>query len=174
MGGRIWVESEEGLGSTFHFTAWVQPSQAKSADEAAAGGSPALIDTATDPVRRLRILVADDVRVNQKLLQRMLEKFGHQVTVVTNGREAADIVSTETFDLVFMDVQMPVMDGLEATLEIRRREELQGSRLPIVAVTAHAMQGDKERFLAAGMDGYISKPIAQAEVAGAIAAALNR
>ena len=102
----------------------------------------------------------------------MLEKLGHHVTVVGNGREAADIVSTGTFDLVFMDVQMPVMDGLESTAEIRRREPLQGPRLPIVAVTAHAMQGDKERFLAAGMDGYISKPIGQADVADAIASAL--
>ena len=101
----------------------------------------------------------------------MLEKLGHRVTVVADGRQAADTVSTETFDLVFMDVQMPVMDGLEATAEIRRRERLLGSHLPIVAVTAHAMEGDRERFLAAGMDGYLSKPIGQAEVAKAIASA---
>jgi CheY-like chemotaxis protein len=115
--------------------------------------------------------VADDVVVNQKLLQRMLEKLGHCVTIAANGRQAADLVSTEPFDLVFMDVQMPVMDGLEATAEIRQRERLSGSRLPIVAVTAHAMQGDKERFLGAGMDGYISKPIGQLDVIKAIALA---
>jgi signal transduction histidine kinase/CheY-like chemotaxis protein len=177
MGGRIWVESEDGRGSTFHFTAWVQPSQATAtADSTADGLRPNLTGAAPDPVtsspRRLRVLIADDVVVNQRLLQRMLEKLGHLVTVVANGRQAADIVSAETFDLVFMDVQMPVMDGLEATAEIRLREPRLGPRLPIVAVTAHAMQGDKERFLAAGMDGYISKPIGQADVAQAILSAL--
>jgi CheY-like chemotaxis protein len=91
---------------------------------------------------------------------------------VANGQEAADIVSTQTFDLVFMDVQMPVLDGLEATVAIRQRERLSGAHLPIVAVTAHAMQGDKERFLEAGMDGYVSKPLGRAEVLAAIAAAL--
>jgi signal transduction histidine kinase/CheY-like chemotaxis protein len=176
MGGRIWVESEDGQGSTFHFTAWVQPTQGTGTAESPADGLATPAGTAPDPViassRQLRILVADDVSVNQKLLQRMLEKLGHRVTVVTDGRQAADIVAAETFDLVFMDVQMPVMDGLASTLEIRRRETIRGPRLPIIAVTAHAMQGDKERFLKAGMDGYISKPIGQADVAGAIASAL--
>jgi two-component system, sensor histidine kinase and response regulator len=133
----------------------------------------AIASTAPAPRRRLKILVADDVVVNQKLLQRMLEKLGHVVMVVANGREAADLASTESFDLVFMDVQMPVMDGLESTAAIRQRERLSGSHLPIVAVTAHAMQGDKERFLNAGMDGYVSKPLGQAEVLEAIAGALR-
>ena len=178
MDGRIWVESEEGRGSTFHFIVRVQPSlEAATPDPAADGDRSALAGTAAAPApaparRPLRILVADDVMVNQRLLQRMLEKLGHLVTVVADGRQALDIVSTETFDLVFMDVQMPVMDGLESTVEIRRREPLLGPRLPIVAVTAHAMQGDKERFLAAGMDGYVSKPLGQADVAEAIASAL--
>jgi signal transduction histidine kinase/ActR/RegA family two-component response regulator len=173
MGGRLWVESEEGHGSTFHFTARVQPSQEKAtSDPVADGVKPAQIHTVAGPVssspRRLRILVADDVVVNQKLLQRMLEKLGHLVTVVSNGQEAAEIVASETFDLVFMDVQMPVMDGLEATAVIRQRERLSGARLPIVAVTAHAMQGDKEHFLGAGMDAYVSKPLGQPDIVDAI------
>ena len=121
----------------------------------------------------LHILVADDVLVNQKLLQRMLEKLGHRVTVVTNGREALDIASTERFDLVLMDVQMPVMDGLASTAAIRQRERSSDRHTPIIAVTAHAMQGDKDRFLDAGMDGYISKPVGRAELVEAIALALT-
>ena len=125
------------------------------------------------PPRPLQILVADDVAVNQKLLQRMLEKLGHRVTVVANGQEALDIASVETFDLVLMDVQMPVMDGLASTAAIRQRERSSGTHTPIIAVTAHAMQGDKDRFLEAGMDGYISKPVGRAELVEAMALALS-
>ena len=127
----------------------------------------------TPPQRPLRILVADDVTVNQKLLQRMLEKLGHHVTVVANGQEALDIASVETFDLVLMDVQMPVMDGLASTAAIRQRERGSDTHTPIIAVTAHAMQGDKDRFLEAGMDGYISKPVGRAELIEAMALALS-
>jgi signal transduction histidine kinase/ligand-binding sensor domain-containing protein/CheY-like chemotaxis protein len=169
MGGRIWLESQEGQGSTFHFTTMVQPSRGKGTSSTAAARGPA---AAASPPPQLRILVADDVVVNQKILQRLLERLGHVVTCVANGQEAADIVSTQTFDLVFMDVQMPVMDGLEATIAIRQRERDSGAHLPIVAVSAHAMQGDKERFIEAGMDGYVSKPLGRAEVLAAIAAAL--
>jgi two-component system sensor histidine kinase/response regulator len=120
------------------------------------------------PQGPLRILVADDNVVNQKLLQSLLKKLGHSVTVVANGQEVLDTVVADTFDLVFMDVQMPVMDGVTATEAIRERERDTKTRLKIVAVTAHAMEGDKERFLAAGMDGYISKPIHQLELLQAI------
>jgi signal transduction histidine kinase/CheY-like chemotaxis protein/streptogramin lyase len=141
--------------------------------EPIAAPDPAVTSTAMLPERHLRILVADDVAVNRKLLQRMLEKLGHVVTLATNGQEAVDLVSTEIFDLVLMDVQMPVMDGLGSTAAIRQLELSCASHLPILAVTAHVMPGDKERFLAAGMDGYISKPIGRAELVEAIASAVG-
>jgi CheY-like chemotaxis protein len=120
------------------------------------------------PARRLKILVAEDNLVNQKLAQRSLEKAGHSVVVAGNGREALNALDLEPFDLVLMDVQMPEMDGLEATAAIRERERSGGVRLPIVAMTAHAMAGDRERCLAAGMDGYLTKPIHPAELQAAI------
>jgi CheY-like chemotaxis protein len=134
--------------------------------------SDALPSAPGPQLRSLHILVADDVVVNQKLLQGMLQKLGHRVTVVANGQDALDIAAVETFDLVLMDVQMPVMDGLTSTAAIRDRERGSGAHTPIIAVTAHAMQGDKDRFLAAGMDGFISKPVGRAELLEAMASAL--
>ena len=106
-----------------------------------------------------RILLAEDNPVNQKVAVKVLEKSGHRVTVAENGREAVDLTLHERFDLILMDVQMPEMDGYEATKAIRDRELNTGSHIPIVAMTAHAMQGDRERCLTAGMDDYIAKPI---------------
>jgi two-component system, sensor histidine kinase and response regulator len=121
----------------------------------------------------LQILLVEDNLVNQKLAIRLLEKAGHVVTVASNGKEAVEQVAARAFDLVLMDVQMPEMDGLEATQVIRQQENGQKRRLPIVALTAHAMVGDRERCLAAGMDGYVTKPVqtqllfeAMAEVLG--------
>ncbi len=111
------------------------------------------------PSVRLNVLLAEDNPVNQQLARRLLEKWGHSVTVAKNGREALTLVAHETFDVVLMDVQMPEMDGLEATAAIREKEEKTGDRLPIIAMTAHAMKGDAERCLAAGMDAYVPKPI---------------
>ena len=108
---------------------------------------------------RLRILLAEDNPVNQALMLRLLEKLGHSPVLAANGREALALWQSQPFDLVFMDVQMPELDGLAATAEIRQRERVAGSHLPIVAMTAHALKGDRERCLAAGMDGYISKPV---------------
>ncbi len=119
---------------------------------------------AREPSSSLRVLLAEDNLVNQRLACRLLEKRGHSVAVAANGLEALQTVEKESFDLVFMDVQMPVMDGFEATAAIRKREEPGGMRLPIVALTAHAMKGDREKCLAAGMDGYISKPIRPQEL----------
>jgi len=106
-----------------------------------------------------RILLAEDNEVNQKLAVRLLEKRGYAVTVASNGREALAALDRERFDLVLMDVQMPEMGGFEATAAIRAREQGSSSHLPIVAMTAHAMKGDRERCLEEGMDGYVTKPI---------------
>ncbi len=114
--------------------------------------------------RKLRILLAEDNPVNQKLAVRLLEKRGFEVSVKGDGAQAVEAFSQEAFDLVLMDIQMPEMDGLQATEQIRERERKTGRHLPIVAMTAHAMQGDRERFLAAGMDDYISKPIKAQEL----------
>jgi two-component system, sensor histidine kinase and response regulator len=108
---------------------------------------------------RLRILLAEDNRVNQVLAVRLLEKRGHEVTVAGNGEEALEALDRQAFDLVLMDVQMPEMDGLQATAAIRKGEMNTGKHIPIIAMTAHAMAGDKERCLGAGMDDYLTKPI---------------
>lgn len=114
--------------------------------------------------RALKILLAEDNVVNQKLAMRMLERRDHQVTVVANGREALQALEQDAFDLVLMDMQMPEMDGFEATACLREREVSTGRRQPVIAMTALAMNGDRERCLAAGMDGYLSKPIRPQEL----------
>jgi PAS domain S-box-containing protein len=119
--------------------------------------------------RRLQVLVAEDNQVNQLVATRIFEKLGHQATVVSNGREAFVAFQAGKFDLIAMDVQMPEMDGLDATSAIRAWEKTGGTHTPIIAMTAHAMKGDRERCLAAGMDGYTSKPIRIGELEHAIA-----
>ena len=120
-------------------------------------------------LRKLQVLVAEDNQVNQLVATRIFEKLGHQVTVVNNGREALAAVQAGKFDLIAMDVQMPEMDGLDATRAIRAVERAAGTHIPIIAMTAHAMKGDRERCLAAGMDGYTSKPIRIRDLEQAIA-----
>ena len=122
------------------------------------------LNDASTPARSLRILLAEDNAVNQKLAVRLLEKRGHQVTVTGNGREALLALDHEVFDLVLMDVQMPEMDGLEATRLLRQKETPQERRQPVVAMTALVMKGDRERCMEAGMDGYLSKPIRALEL----------
>jgi signal transduction histidine kinase/CheY-like chemotaxis protein len=129
-------------------------------------GAPA---AAAPPAAPLRVLLAEDNPVNQKLAVRLLEKQGHHVTVVADGREAVRTAGREPFDLVLMDVQMPEMSGLEATAAIREREKATGGHVPIIALTAHAMKGDREECLAAGMDDYLSKPLQAEELYAAVA-----
>jgi PAS domain S-box-containing protein len=119
----------------------------------------AIIGESPDSVISLRILLAEDGLVNQKVAVNLLEQRGHKVTVANNGQEAIAALANESFDVVLMDVQMPAMDGLEATGIIREKEKEFGAHIPIIAMTAHAMKGDRERCLEAGMDGYIAKPI---------------
>jgi CheY-like chemotaxis protein len=117
--------------------------------------------------RRLHILLAEDNIINQKVADGILRKLGHTVVIAGNGKEAIEALNNSGphgFDLVLMDVQMPEMDGLEATRSIRRKDHAHGTHTPVIAMTAHAMMGDRERFLEAGMDGYIGKPIRVAEL----------
>ena len=156
MGGRIWLESEPGRGTRFHFTATAVLA------EAAAASATAALRALPKPAatnRPLRILLTDDNVVNQRLAARLLEKQGHVVRVASNGREALEALTREAFDVALLDVQMPELDGFQATAQIRDGERTAGGHLPIVAMTAHAMAGDRERCLAAGMDGYLAKPI---------------
>jgi len=123
---------------------------------------------------KLNILLAEDNAVNRLLAQKLLQKLGHAVTLVNNGREALEhweLNQSNQFDIILMDVQMPEMDGLQATARIRAKELATSAHIPIIAVTAHAMKGDRERCLAAGMDGYITKPINPIDLAATILAA---
>jgi CheY-like chemotaxis protein len=123
--------------------------------------APALITrhTLREMRKRVRVLLVEDNPVNQRLATRLLEKRGHIVTVANNGQEALAALGRDSFDIVLMDVEMPVMDGFAATAAIREREKETGRHIPIVAMTAHAMKGDRERCLEAGMDDYIPKPL---------------
>jgi CheY-like chemotaxis protein len=114
--------------------------------------------------RQLRVLVAEDNAVNRTLAEHLLQRRGHTPVTVTNGRDAVDAVAREAFDLILMDLQMPEMDGFEATAAIRARERKTGGRMPIIALTAHAMEGDRQRCLDADMEGYISKPVKAVEL----------
>jgi two-component system, sensor histidine kinase and response regulator len=122
---------------------------------------------------KLRILVAEDNPINQMMVVRMFESLGHLSTVAVNDRELLSMLKTGSFDLVFMDMQMPEMDGLTATREIRERERASGTHIPIVAMTAHAMKGDREHCLAAGVDAYIAKPVSRQIIAETIESILS-
>ena len=175
MGGRFWLESEEGRGSTFHF----------SVRAGIAGRGP--LDAVPDDLQRLpaatrapaasivprRILVADDNRVNQKLAVALLVRDGHDVTVVDSGAAAVAAAAATSFDVILMDVQMAGMSGLDAAAAIRTHERGTGAHVPIVAMTAHAMEGDRQRYLAGGMDAHLPKPIGLDSIRKALAEVLD-
>jgi signal transduction histidine kinase/CheY-like chemotaxis protein/HPt (histidine-containing phosphotransfer) domain-containing protein len=162
LGGQMWVESELGHGSVFQFTMRVEVDRSQTQ----VGGQstqPQLgverSSTATHPTQRtLNVLLVEDNAINQKLAIALLERWGHHVTVAENGKLAVERVATQVFDVVLMDMMMPVMDGLEATKLIRAMQT-PGAHVPIIAMTANAMESDRERCLEAGMNDYISKPI---------------
>lgn len=171
MGGKIWVESPWASpasstlqqGSAFHFTAPFE------IGDSARGRSPGKSGAQTpSKVRPLRILLAEDNEVNRRLAQRLLEKQGHTVIMAVDGAEAVAIFSREAPDLILMDMQMPQLDGIEATRAIRESEKIRGLHTPIIALTAHAMSSDRETCLAAGMDGFITKPIHAEDLKAAI------
>jgi two-component system sensor histidine kinase/response regulator len=163
------VRSRE-LGLSSYLTKPVRRSALLSAITEALVGSPAFSEEAVTPfaapvrTKSLRVLVAEDNAVNRKLASSILQGAGHNAILVVNGREAVDAVERERFDVVLMDVQMPVMGGFEATRLIREMEAGSGRRMPIIAVTAHAMKGDKEACFEAGMDGFVPKPIQSAKL----------
>ena len=158
MHGQIWVESpwrdpqtgRETAGSAFHFTAQFRPGKAPACESR---------QNVPEAHGNLRILLAEDNTVNRLLAVRLLERRGHTVLPASNGLEALQVLEHEKVDAVFMDIQMPEMDGFEAARAIREREKASGGHIPIVALTAHAMAGDKDRCLDSGMDNYLSKPI---------------
>ena len=169
MGGRIWLESEIGRGSRFCFLVRMEVLEKT---------TPPTFNTVlplepTSRSRAFRILLAEDNRVNQAVASRLLAKLGHTPVIANNGREAIDLLQQESFDLVLMDIQMPEMDGILATKSIREREKSTHGHIPIIAMTAHAMKGDRARCIAAGMDGYVTKPINLEEVTAAILTALH-
>ncbi len=163
MHGRIWVVSSAGQGSTFHFTLRMGVG-----DVAAV----AAVATAAPGLRPLQILLAEDNLINQRLAVTILERRGHRVSVSNNGEEALQALAENRFDVVLMDIQMPVMGGFEATRRIRETEHASGGHQVIVAMTANAMQGDRERCLAAGMDGYVSKPVRADDLFATLASCL--
>ena len=165
MGGQFEVESAIGLGSLFSFTATFS----RWRNVPPASRSPERPDpSAGRQLSGLSILLAEDNAVNRQLALRLLQKQGHQVTCAADGAEVLVLLESSVFDLVLMDVEMPNLNGIQASEAIREREKETGAHIPIIAMTAHVMKGDEQRCLAAGMDAYLSKPIRPSDLANTI------
>jgi CheY-like chemotaxis protein len=175
MGGDIAVSSTPGCGSVFRFTARLQhatermTAALRTAPAVPAAAATAMTASGDDPPIRARVLMVEDNPVNVTVGLAMLGRIGCTVTTAANGREGLERLAAGTFDLVLMDCQMPEMDGFTATAAIRAAEARGASRTPVIALTANAIEGDRERCLAAGMDDYLAKPFRLAELRAVIA-----
>ena len=172
MGGRIWAESEPGKGSVFHFTARFQIASRGTEQPRAANPAETRQPVSAGP-RPLRILLAEDNPISQKITAKLLESRGHRVTSVVNGREVLATLDQHEFDVVLMDIQMPLMDGLQCASEIRSRERKKGGRIPIVAITGYTANGYERRYSQCGMDEYVLKPLRPRELFHAIDLSLS-
>ncbi|KZL92331.1 response regulator [Clostridium magnum] len=153
MGGSIFVESTKGAGSVFRFTSKLKVSEEKVYDKEAKETFVKIDSTS------LRVLLVEDDTVNQLVISEILKSVGHGITIANNGKEALELLQQNQYDIIFMDIEMPLMNGITATKFIREKEELSKNHVPVIAITAHALKGDREKFLRYGMDDYISKPI---------------
>ena len=169
MGGEVFLTSRPGQGTTVTFQ--ITAGAASGMIEETATPEPAKMRTRS--LEPIRILVVEDEKINAMVVSAMLKKLGHEVHMATNGLQALEMIKDSTFDCIFMDIQMPEMDGVETTLAIRSMMLNAHTKVPIIALTAHAMKGDKERFIAAGMDGYLTKPVEMVSLVEVLQAHVN-